>query len=358
MTVLRLAKEFGFRVVLHHVSDGWKVADEIAAAKVPCSVIVIDSPGRQARGPRLALRDRRHAGKGRRARRRFTPTIGSPTRACSAAARRWPCAPACRGPGRCEALTLAGAQMLDLQDRIGSLEPGKDADFVILEGDPLSVYAKTLETWVEGVKVFDRNDPSDQLYAVGGYGAGHDQSPYLCCFDNVDVGRCEMTRLRDRDILIRSRRRAAARLGRRRRKSPCGARRSTPWPARRSRTASSSSRTARSRPSAGADQIAVPAGLPRARSRRRHARPGRRPQHGRLLGHLSTSRTIRTSSSGPRRSSPSCGRSTPTTPSEDLVEWVRGFGVTTIHAGHAPGELMSGPDDDRQDGRAHDGRRR
>ena len=27
---------------------------------------------------------------------------------------------------------------------------------------------------------------------------------------------------------------------------------------------------------------------------------------------------------------------------DDLVEWVRGFGVTTIHAGHAPGELISG----------------
>jgi imidazolonepropionase-like amidohydrolase len=27
---------------------------------------------------------------------------------------------------------------------------------------------------------------------------------------------------------------------------------------------------------------------------------------------------------------------------EDLIEWVRGFGVTTVHAGHAPGELMSG----------------
>jgi len=40
-----LQKEFGFRVVLHHVSDGWKVADEIAAAKVPCSVIMVDSPG-------------------------------------------------------------------------------------------------------------------------------------------------------------------------------------------------------------------------------------------------------------------------------------------------------------------------
>ena len=27
---------------------------------------------------------------------------------------------------------------------------------------------------------------------------------------------------------------------------------------------------------------------------------------------------------------------------EDLIEWIRSFGVTTIHAGHAPGELMSG----------------
>ena len=45
MTVIRLSQEFGFRVVLHHVSDGWKMADEIAAAKVPCSVILIDSPG-------------------------------------------------------------------------------------------------------------------------------------------------------------------------------------------------------------------------------------------------------------------------------------------------------------------------
>ncbi len=45
MTVLRLQKEFGFRLVLHHVSEGWKVADEIAKAKVPCSIILIDSPG-------------------------------------------------------------------------------------------------------------------------------------------------------------------------------------------------------------------------------------------------------------------------------------------------------------------------
>ncbi|MEZ4763404.1 MAG: hypothetical protein R3C26_09465 [Calditrichia bacterium] len=45
LTILRLQKEFGYRVVLHHVSEGWKVAEEIAAAKVPCSIIYIDSPG-------------------------------------------------------------------------------------------------------------------------------------------------------------------------------------------------------------------------------------------------------------------------------------------------------------------------
>ncbi|MBJ06911.1 MAG: amidohydrolase, partial [Verrucomicrobiaceae bacterium] len=45
ITVLRLKEEFGFKVVLHHVSEAWKVADEIAAAKVPCSIIYLDSPG-------------------------------------------------------------------------------------------------------------------------------------------------------------------------------------------------------------------------------------------------------------------------------------------------------------------------
>ena len=65
--------------------------------------------------------------------------------------------------------------MLDLQARVGSLEPGKDADFLVLSGDPLSVYTHVLETHVEGKKVFDRSDPQDHLWAVGGYGASRDQ---------------------------------------------------------------------------------------------------------------------------------------------------------------------------------------
>ncbi len=72
-------------------------------------------------------------------------------------------------------MTINGAKMLDLDKRIGSLEKGKDADFIILDGDPFSVYTKVLETWVDGAKVFDRSDPDDYLYAVGGYGASHDE---------------------------------------------------------------------------------------------------------------------------------------------------------------------------------------
>jgi adenine deaminase len=81
-----------------------------------------------------------------------------------------------------EGLTLAGAEMIGLDDRIGSLEPGKDADFIVLNGDPFSVYTKVEQTWVEGRPAFDRSNEEDRLYAVGGYGAGHDQAPYFCCF--------------------------------------------------------------------------------------------------------------------------------------------------------------------------------
>jgi cytosine/adenosine deaminase-related metal-dependent hydrolase len=82
-----------------------------------------------------------------------------------------------------EALTLAGAKMLELDARIGSLDVGKDADLVVLSGDPLSVRTKVLETWIEGEKVFDRDDPEDRLFAVGGYGAGRDQKAHACCTD-------------------------------------------------------------------------------------------------------------------------------------------------------------------------------
>ena len=58
--------------------------------------------------------------------------------------------------------------MLELDSRVGTLEKGKDADFLILSGNPLSVYTHVLQTWVEGQKVFDYSNPDDKKYLTGG----------------------------------------------------------------------------------------------------------------------------------------------------------------------------------------------
>ena len=183
LTVIRLSKEFGFRVVLHHVTDGWKVADQIAAAGVPCSIIVVDSPGgkpetRDLRFETGAILEKAgvlvsfHTDDGITDSRLL---LRSPALAVRAGMSR---------KGALEAVTINGAKQLDLADRVGSLEPNKDADFIILSGDPLSVYTKVLETWVDGVRVFNREDPKDYLFAVGGYGASEDQSMHTDCFDD------------------------------------------------------------------------------------------------------------------------------------------------------------------------------
>jgi imidazolonepropionase-like amidohydrolase len=181
MTVLRLREEFGFRVVLHHVSEGWKVAKEIADAGVPCSVILVDSPGGKLEAVNLLFKTGRileDAG----------VNVAFHTDDWITDSRlflRMPALAVRAGMSRNAALrsvTLAGAEMLDLAEKTGSLDVGKDADFILLDGDPFSVYTKILETWVEGEKVFDRAKPADRLYAVGGYGAGADSEPYFCCF--------------------------------------------------------------------------------------------------------------------------------------------------------------------------------
>jgi len=55
-------------------------------------------------------------------------------------------------------VTLNAAKQLRIDDRTGSLEVGKDADFVIWSGDPLAVTSRCEETWIDGRKYFDRDD--------------------------------------------------------------------------------------------------------------------------------------------------------------------------------------------------------
>jgi len=181
MTVLRLQREFGFRVVLHHVSEGYKVAEEIARAGVGSSIIMLDSPGGKLEArdysPETATALERagaqfgfHTDDYITDSRLFLRSAGIAVRFGTTRER------------ALHALTLGNAQLLDLQDRVGTLERGKDADFIILSGDPLSVYTHVLETYVEGVRVFNRADPKDRLYATGGYGAGGGQLVHFDCY--------------------------------------------------------------------------------------------------------------------------------------------------------------------------------
>jgi imidazolonepropionase-like amidohydrolase len=168
MTAVRIAQEFGFELVLHHVTEGYRIAGELAGRHIPASLTLIDSPGGKLEaaalleenaailhkaGVRVAINTDDFITESR-----FFLRTG---------------AIAVRGglpeEAALKALTLRGAEMLHLEDRLGSLEPGKDADFVVLSGAPFSVYTHVLETYIDGKRVFDRARQQDWTYQAGGF---------------------------------------------------------------------------------------------------------------------------------------------------------------------------------------------
>ncbi len=168
MTVVRLAEEFGFEVVLQHGTEGYKVADELAKRKIPVSLTIPDSPGGKPEvddlieqnaaileraGVKLAINTDDFITESRFLLRTASLAMRGGLSEASAL----------------KALTLNPAEMLHLEKRIGSIEPGKDADFVVLSGRPFSVYSQVLQTYIEGQKRYDRGDDNQASYAVGGF---------------------------------------------------------------------------------------------------------------------------------------------------------------------------------------------
>ena len=164
--MLDLAKEFGFKVAaFHHGVEAYKLADRLAAEGV-CGALWADWWGfkmeafdgiqenialvdRPANGCAIVHSDsrRRHPapqpgsgeGDGARAPRRHGHRAGTrdPLAHAEPRARRW-------------------ASL----DQTGTLEPGKMADVVVWNGNPFSVYAHAEQVYVDGARVFDRNDRS------------------------------------------------------------------------------------------------------------------------------------------------------------------------------------------------------
>ena len=168
MTAIRLSDEFNFRLVLQHGTLSTQIIAEIASRGIPVSMTLVDSPGGKheimgllSSAPALL----EQAG--------LTVALNSDDWVTESRFLLRTAALAVRDgmsrDGALAALTINPARILDLGERIGSIEPGKDADLVVLSGEPFSVYTQVLETYIDGEKVFDRSDPMDERYAIGGF---------------------------------------------------------------------------------------------------------------------------------------------------------------------------------------------
>jgi imidazolonepropionase-like amidohydrolase len=142
------------------------VADVLAKKKIPVSLTLLDSPGGKAET--MGLLEENAAVLQRAG---VTVTINTDDSITESRFLLRTGALAVRGGmGAADALraiTLNAAKLLHLDHRLGSLEAGKDADFVVLDGPPFSAYTHVLQTWIEGKKVFD--ETTDRAYRTGGF---------------------------------------------------------------------------------------------------------------------------------------------------------------------------------------------
>ena len=155
LDLIRLCEEFGVKIgTLQHILEGYKVADEIAAHGAGASTfsdwwaykfevydaIPYNGALMRERGVLVS----------------FNSDSDELARRMSVEAAK---AVKYGGVPREEALkfvTANSAKQLKVDARIGSLEPGKDGDFVVWSGDPLDATSHADETWIEGKKYFDR----------------------------------------------------------------------------------------------------------------------------------------------------------------------------------------------------------
>jgi len=152
-TALRIAAEFGTDLVIDHGTEAHLIADVIAAAGVP----VIIGPLLTARS-KVELRNRTLAAPGLLAAAGVVIAITTDhpvvpihflVHSATFAVREG------LPPGEAlRSLTINPARMMGVADRLGSLEPGKDADIVVWSGDPLDVMSRAERAFVRGQEIY------------------------------------------------------------------------------------------------------------------------------------------------------------------------------------------------------------
>jgi imidazolonepropionase-like amidohydrolase len=152
-TAIRIAREFGYQLVIDHGTEAHLLADLIAAESIP----VIIGPLFTSRS-KVELRSRSLANPGRLAAAGITIAITTDhpvvpihflIHQASLAVKE-----GLEADAALRAVTINPARILGVDDRIGSLEPGKDADLVIWSGDPLEVTSRAERAYQDGRQVY------------------------------------------------------------------------------------------------------------------------------------------------------------------------------------------------------------
>jgi imidazolonepropionase-like amidohydrolase len=152
LALIRLAEEFGFKVqTLQHAVEAYKLAPELAEAGVAAAVwsdwgaFKMEAYDATKYNARILM----EAG--------VTVSLHSDN-AQIASRMNWEAGKLLRtGLTEEQALstvTINAAKVLAIDDRVGSLELGKDADFVIWSGNPLSQFTRAEQTWIDGRRYF------------------------------------------------------------------------------------------------------------------------------------------------------------------------------------------------------------
>jgi imidazolonepropionase-like amidohydrolase len=156
-TALRLADEFGYRLVINHGTDGAKLADVLAERDIP----VIYGPLFTSRS-KVELRDRAISNLARlvEAGVRVAITTDHPVVPINFLVHQASLAVKEGLDPRVaiEALTVNPAAFLGLDDRVGALAPGLDGDLVLWSGDPLDVMSRAEQVFIGGTEVYRWED--------------------------------------------------------------------------------------------------------------------------------------------------------------------------------------------------------
>jgi imidazolonepropionase-like amidohydrolase len=156
-TAMRISEEFGYRLVIDHGTEAHLLADIIAAKEIP----VIIGPLFTSRS-KVELRNRSLANPGKLAAAGVTIAITTDHPVVPINFLSYQAALAVKhGLDRDSALrslTINPARIVGVDDRLGSLEVGKDADFAIWSGDPLDVLSRVERAYIDGSEIYSYQD--------------------------------------------------------------------------------------------------------------------------------------------------------------------------------------------------------